>query len=171
MDNPYVQVDSHELAWLAGVVESDGSIFIAMATRNYPHPQPVLSVCNTNELLLKRTANILNGIGVNPYIRQLKRANRPEAKPMYQIDIQTQSKCKKVLDAIHPYLFSKKAQADLMLEFINSRFDRGAVQGASTRAPFSKRELILVRDIRLLNHKGTAQTEDRKLSAAIEAAA
>lgn len=171
MDNQHVQIDSHELAWLAGVIESDGSIYIGLASRNYPHPQPVVTICNTNRLLLERTSNILRCIAIEPYIRELRRQNRPESKPVYQIDVQTQSRCKKLLEAILPYMFSKKAQADLVLEFINSRFSRGVTRGNSIRNSYSKRELSIVRDVRMLNQKGTSQTEDCRLAAAIEAAA
>lgn len=169
MDNQHVQVDSHELAWLAGCIECDGSISIGYhnSSKTGIRPQCSITFCNTGMVMFNRVKAIWDGLGVQGYVRQLTpRANRPQCKPVYQIEAVSQTKCKKLLEAIYPWLMYKKPQADIMLEFIASRMQHFRQKGV----PHSKRELQLIYNMRVLNHKGTSQTEDRELVAAIAAA-
>lgn len=169
MDNQHVQVDSHELAWLAGCIECDGSISIGYHNRAHTgiRPQCSITFCNTGEVMFNRVKDVWDAIGVKAYVRQLtRRPNRPNCKPVYQIELCSQAKCKKLLEAIYPWLMYKKPQADIMLEFINSRMSKFRRKGVR----HSKRELQLIYNMRVLNHKGTSQTEDRELVAAIAAA-
>lgn len=120
--------------------------------------------------MFQRVLSIMKAIGVDGYMRELKtRKDKPQCKPLYQVELMNQSKCKKFLEAIYKYLLYKKPQADAVLEFINSRMAQHAQQGGK-RVPFSKRELQLVYNIRILNKRGTSQTEDRDLVEAIASA-
>ena len=175
MDNQHIaddlKLDSHELAYLAGCIECDGSIHIG-----YHHvstgmrPQCCINFTNTNEVLYTRILNDLKAIAPKIYIRHLAtRENKPNSKPVYAVEVCTQTGCKLVLEAILPWLLSKKAQADLVLEFIYSRMSKGAKRGCGY-LPLSRRELQIVYDIRVLNHRGISQTADRGLLEAIEKA-
>jgi hypothetical protein len=170
MDNQHTLIDSHELAWLAGCIECDGSILMGYHNRAKTGIKPKCGVtfCNTGEVIFNRVLTILKSLDITGYVRELKRHNRPHCKPVFQVELQNQSKCRKLLTAIYPYLLYKKPQADLVLEFIESRISRGARRGS--RVPFNKRELQIVYSARVLNHKGVSQTEDHDLVAAIAAA-
>lgn len=168
MDNQHTLVDSHELAWLAGIVDGEGCL--DMSKIPYGHTirlQTRVRVANTSELLMKRISNIAERLGIRFHISldvyNRGKKSRANFKPVYGMEIQNQTNCKKIISAILPYLVLKDKQANLMLEFINSRINRGARQGI--KIPYNKRELTIAQEMRILNQRGVTQTADHNLLA------
>lgn len=173
MDNPHVLVTETELAYLAGIIDGEGCISINHAGewKTNKSFQCKVRLANSNLDLINWVMQTLEKLGIKGYIAHSRRCeNNPKWKRVYDLGILNQTKCHTVLSAIRPYLVSKRAQADLVLEWIDSRWNRKKPEGFRY-IPYSKRELEIVQQLKVLNQRGTSQTVDYELAEMIAKAA
>lgn len=173
MDNPHVLVTETELAYLAGIIDGEGCISInhAGVWKKTKAFQCKVRVANSNQNLINWVMQILGKLDIKAHITHSKRCeDNPKWKRVYDVAVLNQTKCHTLLKAISPYLIGKKAQASLLLEWIESRWNQKRPEGFRY-IPYSKRELEIVQQLKNLNQRGTSQTVDYELAEMIAKAA
>jgi intein/homing endonuclease len=162
MDNPHVLVDEKELAYLAGILDGEGCISISKSTWRGSHHSfaPRVRVANSNLNIINHIADTMRKLGIEPYLSFCKRCeDNPKWKRVYELGLQNQTKCQKLLSVIKDYLVGKREQAYLVLEFAESRMSHPV-----RKKTYTKRELEIVQLLTNLNQRGTSQTVDYELA-------
>lgn len=104
-------------AYIAGIMDGEGSIYIARATNHYNkksrriYHQLRLIIANTNREML---VYIKNSVGYGAIVQFRNVSNNHKAVYTYQL---CALKAKELLEAIYPFLIIKKAQANIAFEF------------------------------------------------------
>lgn len=120
-------ISRERLAWLAGVIDSEGSLEVGWTNQYNPDKSKVnpkmmycrIKVGNTDPRMISEISKVYKEISVGFNFRTTKRFDRVH----WMIEIKTQGKknCKKVLQNIYPHLKNKIDQADKFLEIIQYR--------------------------------------------------
>ena len=179
MDNQ--QATKAELGWLAGIIDGEGYLGMSVeAEHNYREGHQTrqhsikieIKVTNCDPAIVVRTAEIMQKLGVNPYIRQPAMPKNTNHNVYFEASIKRMAPVKRVLDAVLPYLVgSKLERANIVLQFIelrtnnpgvdNPAYANGATgrRGPRTIKPYSEDELALVDRCRALqSRKGASET-------------
>lgn len=149
-DNLSVQSISREiarLAWLAGIMEGEGSfgMYIIKAhndrfrvnhNRSEVQVRTCISIVNSDIRMIHKISTILfdYDLKFNFTLRNKKPRN------MLELHLTGKKNCKKFINLIKPYLYSKLDQAQLMLDLIDYRENRKEGQ----------KSYDILKDIRLL---------------------
>jgi len=145
------------MAYLAAIIDGEGMITLERTgnrrLNNVMGLSPRIVIANTNEAIIQHIANLFRSVGANPHIRSRQEQNG--WKRCMWISVQGLSKCRKVLEAIKPFLVGKFAQAELALEFIRLRGDSQLAKGK----PYGPAEMSILDRIRALNRRGVTETE------------
>jgi hypothetical protein len=123
MDNKHAMPT--DLAWLAGIIDGEG--WIGLQKHIVPKNKcvaysPHFRVTNSDLNIINRTQEILNSIGLNPYLKQ--QLHIEGRKTVYHLNLHKQANLKVIYEAVLPYLVGKKARAEMMLRYINKTIDR-----------------------------------------------
>jgi hypothetical protein len=183
------QATDAELGWLAGIIDGEG--YLGMNVESEHNYRPThhtrqhsikieIKVTNCDPEIVVKTAQIMQKLGVNPYIRQPAVDLKPNHKVHYEASIKRMAPVKRVLEAIRPYLVGSKAErADIILRFIQLRSDNPGIanpayadnakgrRGPRTIKPYSDEELRLVDQCRALQSRKGASEATRANGAAI----
>lgn len=127
MDNQ--QVTKEEIGWLAGIIDGEGTVGMYYQNKKKYHTiNPSIEIVNTDPSILNKIMFILVRLDCTPYI-QTKKHNvklNPNWKLSYNLKIQKQIKLRRLIPIILPYLTGiKKYKADLILQFLLSRMNKG----------------------------------------------
>lgn len=110
-------VNAIDIAWLAGIIDGEGTVQIHLVRESGYH-QCKVNIVNTDEGILTEVKRILKEWLV---FFTISKNNQPEHKPCYVIGINRQLEAKFVLGKVLPYLKSvKKQKAELFIEFVNN---------------------------------------------------
>lgn len=120
-------ISRERLAWLAGVIDSEGSLEVGWTNQYYPDKSKInskmmycrIKVGNIDPRMISEISKIYKEIMVGFSFRTTKRPDREH----WMIEIKTQGKgnCRKILLAIYPHLRNKIDQATKFLEIIQYR--------------------------------------------------
>jgi len=150
MDNP--QVTDTQIAWLAGILDGEGSI--TMGYDKKKHYTPMIAVVNTNPEMIFEVCRILNELGCafHAAARGDNRGSLGE-KTCWQIQVHRLTSVEKILRRITPWLIAKKSRAQLMLVFVSSRIPKLNIKprGRGSPSPYSEEEIKVGERIRHLN--------------------
>lgn len=142
MDNQQGKVTDIDIGWLCGMIDGEGSIYIAVRqpTTKCPggHPTPIVGIYNTSEVALTRCIRILEGLDVGHWVQRPRSAqpgNRiklPEIdgrqvtqrKPSWRLYVSGLKRVGKLLPLILPYLTIKLPQGEGVFDYINHRLTR-----------------------------------------------
>jgi len=148
------QVTDVDIAYLAGLWDGEGHMSVVKHQRRKGKwdYRPACGLVNTNEDLISRVIEILDGLGISARLesRQIK---KPYHKRSYQIAISRLDAIKKLAETLIPYLCGKKAVAKLTLRFVNSRLKHD-----KRNHPVTDDEISLYEQMKKLNQKGTSET-------------
>ena len=153
-------------AYLAGIVDGEGSLGL------YIHKQPLaehklgymyqpqIVIVNTELKMLQYIeANVNEKLDIKPGLRQFERiggfitstkGGKYSIKPVYELRFRSMWQVKRLIDAIHPYLVSKKEIAGLIAQFCELRLNR-----KRHKAPYGEEEVHLYNQIRLLSPRSS----------------
>ena len=113
-----------KLAWLSGIVESEGCFTMCKASVNLnkrKHFTFCISITNTDLMILNECISILKNINVETHLHKRK-IYFEHRKIGYNLNINGIDNLIKTFNAIMPYLIGqKKSQANLLLEFLIRR--------------------------------------------------
>lgn len=159
------QVTSYELGWLAGILDGEGHIGISRNPGNpkygYNHMRPVVDVGMTSAVGVLKIQDILRRMGIEAWVKEKKPGNKKH-KTAYAVIISAYAKVKPLLELVSPYLVVKKAQATLVLDYINRRQSKIAAQGGKRWGigEPDEEEMAIVHQLRGLNRKGPEGTSE-----------
>lgn len=149
-------VSNTDIAWLAGMIESEGSISFQTYLRKNGNIciVPFVRMTNTDVKIIKEFLRICEGINVKAtdYMRVNLNKNIFSNKDCCNIRIEKMERVVNLINLIVPYMKSfKKKNASVVLSFIESRqknlLNRDNL-GRIIRSRYSKNEVELVASIR-----------------------
>lgn len=136
-----------ELAWLAGIVDGEGSIMLVFDIGKY---KPRFQIVNTNQLIIETSKKILNNNGVYKVLTRLKNPTRLTEKPCYELVVSNQADLTISLKLIQEYLVGKREQCRLLKEFLSLRSSKMD----PSRSPYTSREVQIFEELAKLNRRG-----------------
>ena len=156
MDNQQAKVSDNEIGWLAGFLDGEGSFMLMQRPDRRvktPHKvydrrklwAPRICVANTHIPTLNHVTNLLDRLGL-PYHISWRQFTTREYKTAWDLRVQGLKRCYRWLIQIAPYLVTKKRQAELMLDWINSRKER------NMHDDYSAAEAKIIAEFRVINH-------------------
>lgn len=159
-DNPREGPSRETLAYIAGIIDGEGTIFISRGKptgdRTSPSYVACLRVGNTDRRLIDFLYQAFQFGGVNE-----RRTIDSRWKTCWMWAV-TGPNAGKATRAVRPFLLLKGAQADLLLEFLDNfrSFELNGRHGVGTEE-LDRREMLRQR-IRALNRKGPPATTERE---------
>lgn len=145
------------IAWLAGLIEGEGTVAIARSSRQTGYRYGVqhrclVQIANTDGRLIERACDVIAAItGKRPKPHGVKRYAENQ-RPGLAIHVTTSWEIAFLIPAVRPWLVTKADQADIVLSF-SKRHVRSGSAGARTQETFDLDELDYAR-CRLLNRRG-----------------
>ena len=114
------------IAWLAGIMEGEGSFFIAHQQRSQTDQiRATITMSNTDPGLVNKALQVFEEIGTPLYLHEYKN-KKGSTRPVFEMSTAQQSKVKTICEALIPYMFGeKKAKAEILLRFVNNRLAKG----------------------------------------------
>lgn len=120
-ENAQVRSISREvdLAWLAGIIDGEGAIScdLQMIDTGRSYLDGKVRVYNTDVRMIQKIARIYTEMNV-VFFYNLNKKVREHYKNQLGICVTSQGSCRKVLEAVLPYLANKQEMAKLMIEVI-----------------------------------------------------
>lgn len=114
-----MSVKDTDLAWLAGIIDGEGSVSMSLGKNGYYNP--MVHVVNTDMAIIDAVADIYNRMGARFHFH-VRKINHLGKRPVACLQISSGPELEKFLPQIIPYLRSVKARkASAMLEFVKSR--------------------------------------------------
>lgn len=175
------QATDAEIGWLAGIIDGEGWLGMSVETEHWYRVgyntrqksiKVEIKVTNCDPAVVYKTAEIIQKLGVNPYIRAQGAATKPNHRQAYEVSVKRLATVKHVLNIVRPYLIGTKAErADLILRFIELRQSNPGIpnphyadggkgkKGPGTIRPYTTEELEIVEQCRALqSRKGASET-------------
>lgn len=140
MDNQQAKVSETNMGWLAGFIDGEGCFDLQRSyVKNLKREswRPRLRISNTDVPTLSVVDDIFTKLDAGHHIMWRYPTNR-KWLPSWSAEIAGMMKMQRLLIKIIPYLYTKRRRAELMLDFVNSRFE------GSSKNPFSDYELELL---------------------------
>lgn len=137
MDNQQRKIEV-DTSWLAGFIDGEGCFMMRkqagayMKRINFVHYRPCIRICNTHMPTLDRVTEILKVHELPVHVSHRKYTN-PKYLPAWDVEVAGIKRAAKWLPLLIPFLYTKKEQAELMLEFCESRLSSIVGNGYSTR--------------------------------------
>jgi len=119
--------NNENLAWLAGIIDGEGSIGIKRAfdtrkNRSFVSYSPLIQICNTDMILLTKVIEILEFHGITfSFWNGSEKKRNPKWSVAYMIGISKNQSAMKFLELLIPFLVSKKQRAEILYEFCLKR--------------------------------------------------
>jgi hypothetical protein len=155
------QVTTHQLAWLAGIWDGEGTFTIINDSRGILSSR--LSLSNTDVSMINEIVKIFDLSSVKGHIWQEQTSRKPNHKKAYHITINKMEDVLKITEMMLPYLISKKPRAELLIRFVKSRmkYKKETIRDPKTghilgikKQGYSKEEKSLFDQMRELNTTG-----------------
>ena len=113
-----------ELAWLAGILDGEGSIVMGFEKKRRLF-NPMVHICNTDAGIVAECQRILADLKCVVSIKLHPRSSSFGKRPLTRMQVSSHASVARVLEALLPYLRSiKRARAEGMLEFVRSRLPK-----------------------------------------------
>lgn len=137
------QATQAEIGWLAGIIDGEGHIGISLQNRKVSRSVSVdLQIVNTDFALTDRVVEIMNKLGVNPYVRD-RVHNKKTWSTNRIICLRKFASVMRILDAVEDNLTGiTREKARLMRLLIESRMQKTRFDR------YDEYELALVDDFR-----------------------
>ena len=125
------QAKDTDLAWLAGIIDGEGSILLGSGGKRGQFPgyhglqiRATIHITNTCANIISKCEEILDQLGVSFHVADKTTAsNRTQ---VWRIDIGKMEHTQRLLEAIMPFLVSKIGQAKIVHRFVVRRQNRKA---------------------------------------------
>ncbi len=151
MNSPVEALDMTDIAYVAGIIDGEGSLSIFLNSQNGAKRGftfiPCLTITNTDRQMLQKIQNVFASLGVSSKI-QIKRTFRLGRRDCYAIYEYSAYKIMKILPYVLPYLTVKKRTAQLLFAYLLRRKRRLKEKGGMNGAHYDLAEMRLVRLLR-----------------------
>lgn len=136
MDNQQATPTEAEIAWMAGILEGEGSLTMAPQHTGKEKSDRYLKIAvhiqiyNTDAGIIWKVAEIIEKLGITPHITEREqKALQMEGRPAYltkdsllTLRLGKVREALRFLEAVRPWMFGDKGKrADLMLKFLRRR--------------------------------------------------
>jgi len=157
------QVTSHQLAWLAGIWDGEGTFTISFLQKGKGKffLSSQITLTNSCPLMINEISKIIDyyKIGAHLWLENLRTKKH---KQCYHLTIRKQECIKKFIELVLPYLITKKSRAEILYRFVCKRmkYKRKVIQGSNGQLKgvkpqsYSDEEMSLYEQIKKLNSKG-----------------
>lgn len=159
MDNQQATAKDTELAWLAGFLDSDGSVQLTMPQSTRAKRQRCVNVwvdfSNGDALIIEKAVNIIKKLGISFHIAEKKvkpifKEGGGKFMPRKEICLSVRvgklSSAKFLLESLLPYIAgSKAASSRLIINYCASRIPKG-------RKHYDLEDMLLIKEY--YEHKG-----------------
>lgn len=125
-------------AYLAGILDSDGSIMLAYDNRERKTVRPLLAITNRSDVMLQWAKETFEAGFHSTYPRI------PKNKIVYTLQIGSQETVGAILGLVLPYLKGKRRQGELVLEYCRNH----------QYGIYTERDWEIFTEVRALNRKG-----------------
>jgi len=133
-----------EIAYLAGIVDGEGSIYIGAFSSNpktgAPHYQTNIEVTNTDIGLIDWLVNVFGGRRASYTAKQTPKNSR---RAVYRW-MASGDRCTHLCEIMMPYLVIKKRQAEIMLQ-MRATFKHTGAQKGRQGTPAVSQEILEIR--------------------------
>lgn len=147
-----LEVSETQKAWLAGIIDGEGSIRIDYPRRAGNGAAPRVIITNNDWAIIERVADICKGLTCNPHISQRKGKNI-QGKDVLILGMQ---KILRLLPAIIPYLTGQKLKQALLLQkFCEGRAKIDVNSLPNAQRGYSQDDILLIYQIQNLKHEVT----------------
>lgn len=173
-----------EIAWLAGIIEGEGTLMMGLWRRDEKSKPKVglqVKIYNSDAGIVRKCAEILESIAIGFHLneREMPAVRKPEGEgtyranaPMLTLTVSKLDHVDKILKAIKPWLFGDKAaRADLMLRFLERRFEKFESDSMGKRAPYDADDLRIVLQFAQSARRSAVATVERVLNELEQSAA
>jgi intein/homing endonuclease len=156
IDNP--QVTENNIAWLAGIIDGEGTISIAKSNRKSGKVNLTIkiSIENTSTLIINEICKVFKSKGIKYYIYSRKPRTKKH-KAAYVVNVCKLKDAIEFSNLLYEHLISKKEQAILVKKFAESRINTPKKYGC-IKNPFTKEEIDICNKIQDLNKLGPTDT-------------
>jgi hypothetical protein len=145
MDNQQATLTDANIAWLAGIIEGEGSLAMNAYDRkdrgSNLKVQTSIMVYNTDAGIINQVLAVIDSMGVSYYVKE--REQKPmkheggyymPTSSMLCVLVKSLSNSVKLLTAIRPWLYGDKAaRADIMLRYLTRRVAKIEANGGNHR--------------------------------------
>lgn len=147
---------STDIAWLTGMLESEGSITFQARLRNNGNLSivPLVTLTNTDNYIISEVLRISKSVAATGSFccSKIQQKNKYSNKQLYIIRITRMDRVYNLITAIYPYMKSfKRHNAEIVLRYIDRREENLLLRddwGHITRRTYSESEVRLVSSIR-----------------------
>jgi len=156
-DNQQAKVTEIEKAWLAGIIDGEGSIRIdypriQRAGQRNGSAQPGIVITNNDWAIIERCVDICQRMDVSPHV-QRRQGNRNETKDVLILGM---PKITKTLIAVMPYLTGQKSkQAILLYRFCEQRSKLDVNSLANRDRAYTQEQVNIIWEIKHIRHSVT----------------
>lgn len=158
------QVTQHELGWLAGAFDADGSIYMHLYQYDgYKISRVELTFTNTCKAFLCKVLDICKRLGVGLHVREKTRA-KSYWSPAWDIRTGKLTNIRRLLRPLIPMLTAKKERAELLYDFCDRRLEiartlcDGNIMRSAREYPYTAEDLWYYEKFRELNKRVTPTT-------------
>ncbi len=177
MDNQQATLTEAHIAWLAGIIEGEGSLSMNAYERkdrsNNMKVQTTIVIYNTDAGIIRQALSILDAMDIAYYVRE--REQKPmlheggkylPTAPMLIVLVKTLTGSLKLLTSIRPWLFGDKAaRAEIMLQYLTRRLERIKANGDNHRnVKMDKEDFEIVSKFYRLTKRSNENTVKRVLN-------
>ena len=135
-----------DLAWLAGILEGEGTITLGKHKVRVSY-NPIVSFSNTDEAIIREGQRIIAEIGSVPTTLSVENS-RIGKKPIWRVQVTSFDGVERVLAAVLPYMKSAKCdKAALLLQFVRERQGKKRLGGLARC--YTSQEIHLAEVIRM----------------------
>lgn len=156
-DNQQGTPSEAEIAWLSGVIESEGSVMLSCYVRQEGRKPKIgtqIMLYNTDAGIIHKAVDVLERLGIGHYIteRPQKQMCMADGKkygapcPMLSVAVKNIEQAYRLAKIIRPWFFGEKGpRLDLMIQYLARRLAKIEATG-NTRVPLDRGDVQLVVD-------------------------
>ena len=117
------QATSHQLAWLAGIWDGEGTFSILYQEKRHGDAYIArITLSNTDIAMINEILKILDLYNIKGHLWK-EEPRKKQHKASYHITINKLKNVKTCAELMLPYLINKKPNAEIIIRFVNSRLE------------------------------------------------
>ena len=148
------------LGWLAGIIDGEGCLQLAKQKyKDKFHFRPQLVIGNTNPIIIDKLVEIARSNNLPVYLLNRSFVAQNSRAEYVILQVMGLKRIKQWLEVVSPYLFGKKEQAKIILDYINYRLSLPNPAKGIVR--FGEKDLQYKSMLDEANHRFRTRTDQR----------